>query len=39
MIFCPSCDSRAIQLDKTNENSKYKCVKSVCGKEFKPRKK
>ena len=38
MIFCPECESRAIPLDKGNEKTKYKCVKPVCGKEFKPRK-
>ena len=37
MIFCPECDSRAIQMDKTNEKSKFKCTRTICGKEFKPR--
>ncbi len=35
MIFCPKCDSRALPIDKTKENTKYRCVRPVCGKEFK----
>lgn len=37
MIFCPECESRAIPLDKTKDNSKFKCTRGICGKEFKPR--
>jgi len=39
MIFCPACDSRAVPMDKKNEKTKYKCVKPVCGREFRVRNK
>jgi len=39
LIFCPACESRALPLDKYNEKTKYKCVKLICGKEFRVRKK
>ncbi len=38
MIFCPACESRALPINKNNENTRYRCTKIRCSKEFKPRK-
>jgi len=37
MIFCPACESRAVPLDKYDEDTKYRCSKEVCSKVFKPK--
>jgi len=37
LIFCPECESRAIPMNKSEKDSKFKCVRPYCGKEFKPK--
>jgi len=34
MIFCPACESRAIEIKKSGVTSKFKCSRTICGKEF-----
>ncbi len=35
MEFCPECNSRCIELKRTDATTKYKCTRTVCGKEFR----
>jgi|GEM_PF-5592102 len=37
MIFCPACESRAVPINKDNEETKYRCLREICSKEFKPK--
>jgi len=34
LIFCPECESRAIQIRENNLTITYRCTREVCGKEF-----
>lgn len=33
-MFCPECESRCIELKKTDSTIRYKCARTACGKEF-----
>ena len=34
MIFCPQCDSRAVQIKENDITTKYRCTRVICAKEF-----